>query len=120
MALRAREQVRVGAISIGDVREHFIEAGPGKRFHLDPSAFDRVPEASAGREAEPVGLPYTLGREREMLAAFGRRLFDQLHRRAADVRAQRPLVFADGATDPVEEAIEADRLQGHACRNVAP
>ncbi|MBE7181322.1 MAG: hypothetical protein INR71_08960, partial [Terriglobus roseus] len=34
----------------------------------------------------------------------------------ADVRAQRPLLFADGATDPVGEAIEADRVQGQACR----
>ena len=67
-------------------------------------------------KVERVEAPYTLGREREMLAAFGRQVFDMLHRRAADVRAQRLLLFADGATDPVGEAIEADRVQGQACR----
>ena len=113
MALRTREQVRTGAMSIGDVRECFIEAGPGQRFHFDPAVFDHISDAETGRETKPVGLPYTLGREREMLAAFGRRVLEKLHRRAADVRAQRPLVLADGATSPVEEAIKADRVQGH-------
>ncbi len=116
LAIRAREKVRNGAMSIGDVREHFIEVGPGKRFHYDPSVIDRALEASAVRETQPSTVPYTIDRERTILKALGRHALDHLHRRATDIRSSHPLVFSEGAVDWVGDAMEADRIQAQVCR----
>ncbi len=74
LAIGGRQRVRAGAMSIEEVREHFIEVAPGKRFYFDPSIVDRASEADADRETRPSTVPYTLDRERVMLAAFGRHL----------------------------------------------
>ena len=103
-------------MSIGDVREHFIEVGPGKRFHYDPRVIDRALEASAERKTQPSTIPYTIDRERTILKALGRHALDYLHRRATDVRSNHTLVFAEGAVDWVGEAMEADRIQAQVCR----
>ena len=103
-------------MSIGDVREHFIEVGPGKRFHYDPRVIDCALEASAEREARPSTVPYTIDCERTILKALGRHALDLLHRRATDIRSSHTLVFAEGAVDWVGDAMEADRIQAHVCR----
>ena len=103
-------------MSIGDVREHFIEVGPGKRFHYDPSVIDRALEASAERETQPSTVPYTIDRERTILKALGRHALDHLHRRATDIRSSHPLLFSEGAVDWVGDAMEADRIQAQVCR----
>ena len=65
-------------MSIEEVREHFIEAGAGKRFYFDRSIVDRTLEADERGEGRPSTVPYMLDRERAMLTAFGRHVLDTL------------------------------------------
>ncbi len=103
-------------MSIDDVKEHFIEVGPGKRFHFDPGMVDRAVEAAAERDRQPSTVPYTIDRERTMLKAFGRHVRDHLDRRASDIRSSHVLVFAEGAVDWVGEAMAESRIQAQVCR----